>query len=115
MFSVGSAMRVQADKQRRDNDIRDLYDRRPNMLLSELAQIVGVTVPELKEILMGDNPTIIYEETKTMYTLPHGFTIEQNKYLDDYWSLLCQGNFVFQGSKDECFIAFGGHLAGVGK
>ena len=53
MFSVGSAMRVQADKQRRDNDIRDLYDRRPNMLLSELAQIVGVTVPELKEILMG--------------------------------------------------------------
>ena len=50
-----------------------------------------------------------------MYTLPHGFTIEQNKYLDDYWSLLCQGNFVFQGSKDECFIAFGGHLAGVGK
>ena len=55
MFSVGSAMRVQADKQRRDNDIRDLYDRRPNMLLSELAQIVGVSVPELKEILMGDD------------------------------------------------------------
>ena len=53
MFSVGSAMRVQADKQRRDNDIRDLYDRRPNMLLSELAEIVGVSVPELKEILMG--------------------------------------------------------------
>ena len=53
MFSVGSAMRVQ--KQRRDNDIRDLYDRRPNMLLSELAEIVGVSVPELKEILMGDD------------------------------------------------------------
>lgn len=51
MFSVGSAIRVQADKQRRDNDIRYLYDRRPNMLLSELADIVGVSIPELKEIL----------------------------------------------------------------
>ena len=40
-------------KARRDNDIRDLYDRRPNMLLSELSEIVGVSVPELKEILMG--------------------------------------------------------------
>ena len=49
------------------------------------------------------------------YKLPHGFTIEQNKYLDDYWSLLCRGSFVFQGSEDECFIAFGSHLAGVGK
>ena len=77
MFSVGSAIRVQKEKEkaetkmsefgricneakkeakaRRDNDIRDLYDRRPNMLLSELAQIVGVSVPELKEILMGSN------------------------------------------------------------
>jgi len=70
MFSVGSAMRVQADKE--------------------------------KSVI-------------TKYTLPHGFTIEQNKYLDDYWSLLCRGNFVFQGSIDECFIAFGSHLAGVGK
>jgi len=50
-----------------------------------------------------------------MYTLPHGFTIEQNKYLDDYWSLLCRGKFVFQGSEDECFVAFGTHLQGVGK
>tara|TARA_R110000796_G_scaffold153439_1_gene269968 strand:- start:250 stop:462 length:213 start_codon:yes stop_codon:yes gene_type:complete len=70
MFSVGSAMRVQADKEK---------------------------------------------SAITKHTLPHGFTIEQNKYLDDYWSLLCRGNFVFQGSIDECFIAFGSHLAGVGK
>jgi len=54
MFSVGSAMRVQADKQRRDSDIKDMYDNNPDMLLSELAQIVGVSVPELKEILMGE-------------------------------------------------------------
>jgi hypothetical protein len=53
MFSVGSAIRVQADKQRRDNDIKDLYDSNPDMLLSELAQIVGVSIPELKQILMG--------------------------------------------------------------
>ena len=53
MFSVGSAMRVQADKQRRDSDIKDMYDENPDMLLSELAQIVGVSIPELKEILMG--------------------------------------------------------------
>ena len=53
MFSVGSAMRVQADKQHRDSDIKDMYDENPDMLLSELAQIVGVSVPELKEILMG--------------------------------------------------------------
>lgn len=70
MFSVGSAMRVQADKEK---------------------------------------------SAITKHTLPHGFTIEQNKYLDDYWSLLCRGGFVFQGSEDECFIAFGTHLQGVGK
>ena len=70
MFSVGSAMRVQANKEK---------------------------------------------SAITKHTLIHGFTIEQNKYLDDYWSLLCRGNFVFQGSEDECFIAFGTHLAGVGK
>ena len=70
MFSVGSAMRVQADKEK---------------------------------------------SAITKHILPHGFTVEQNKYLDNYWSLLCNGNFVFQGSQDECFIAFGSHLAGVGK
>ena len=70
MFSVGSAMRVQANKEK---------------------------------------------SAITKHTLTHGFTIEQNKYLDDYWSLLCRGNFVFQGSEDECFIAFGTHLQGVGK
>jgi len=55
MFSVGSAIRVQADKQRRDNDIKDLYDSNPDMLLSELAQIAGLSVTELKQILMGSN------------------------------------------------------------
>jgi hypothetical protein len=49
------------------------------------------------------------------YKLPHGFTIEQNLFYPASWSLLCNGNFVFQGSIDECFIAFGSHLAGVGK
>jgi len=83
MFSVGSAIRVQADK--------------------EIETFNGTFEPEFH----GDPIKI--------YTLPHGFTIEQNKYLDDYWSLLCRGNFVFQGSEDECFIAFGSHLAGVGK
>ena len=55
MFSVGSAIRVQADKQRRDNDIKDLYDNNPDMLLSELAQIAGLSVTELQQILMGSN------------------------------------------------------------
>mgnify|MGYP003679260810 FL=1 len=58
---------------------------------------------------------IAANETRKVHELPHGFTVVQNKYLDDYWSLLCNGNFVFQGSEDECFIAFGSHLAGVGK
>ena len=49
------------------------------------------------------------------YKLPHGFTIEQNKFYPASWELLCNGNFVFHGSEDECFIAFGSHLAGVGK
>jgi len=38
---------------RRNDALKDVYDNNPNMLLSELAQIVGVSVPELKEILMG--------------------------------------------------------------
>jgi len=70
MFSVGSAMRVQADKEKTQGN---------------------------------------------KYKLPHGFTIEQNKFYPASWSLLCNGNFVFHGSEDECFIAFGSHLAGVGK
>ena len=51
----------------------------------------------------------------TKHTLTHGFTIEQNLFYPASWSLLCRGNFVFQGSEDECFIAFGTHLQGVGK
>ena len=51
----------------------------------------------------------------TKHKLPHGFTIEQNKFYPASWELLCNGNFVFHGSEDECFIAFGSHLAGVGK
>tara|TARA_R110000772_G_scaffold253777_1_gene369553 strand:+ start:248 stop:481 length:234 start_codon:yes stop_codon:yes gene_type:complete len=51
----------------------------------------------------------------TKHILPHGFTIEQNKFYPASWELLCNGNFVFHGSEDECFIAFGSHLAGVGK
>jgi len=51
----------------------------------------------------------------TKYTLPHGFTIEQNILAPALWFLLCNNNFVFQGSENECFIAFGSHLAGVGK
>ena len=70
MFSVGSAMRVQADKEK---------------------------------------------SAITKHTLTHGFTIEQNLFYPASWSLLCNGNFVFHGSEDECFVAFGSHLAGVGK
>ena len=70
MFSVGSAIRVQADKEK---------------------------------------------SAITKHTLTHGFTIEQNLFYPASWSLLCNGNFVFHGSEDDCFIAFGSHLAGVGK
>jgi len=70
MFSVGSAMRVQADKEK---------------------------------------------SAITKHTLPHGFTIEQNLFHPASWSLLCNGKFVFHGSEDDCFIAFGSHLAVVGK
>jgi len=70
MFSVGSAIRVQADKEK---------------------------------------------SAITKHTLTHGFTIEQNLFYPASWSLLCNGNFVFHGSEVECFVAFGSHLAGVGK
>ena len=38
---------------RRNSALKDVYDNNPDMLLSELAQIAGLSVPELKEILMG--------------------------------------------------------------
>ena len=38
---------------RRNDALKDVYDNNPNMLLSELAQIAGVSVTELKQILMG--------------------------------------------------------------
>ena len=50
-----------------------------------------------------------------MHKLPHGYAIVQNKYLEEYWSLLCNGRFIFQGSEDECFIAFGLRLSGIDK
>ena len=38
---------------RRNDALKDVYDNNPDMLLSELAQIAGVSVTELKQILMG--------------------------------------------------------------
>ena len=46
------------------------------------------------------------------YQLPHGFEIRPS---NDSHTLTCNGYFVFTGSLNECFIAFGGHLAGLGK
>ena len=50
-----------------------------------------------------------------IYTLPHGFTIEQFNDASSSCALLCNGNFVYHGLLDDCFIAFGSHLQGVGK
>jgi hypothetical protein len=36
-----------------DREICDLYDRNPNMTLSELSRITGRSVAELKRLLMG--------------------------------------------------------------
>ena len=33
--------------------IRDYYDRHPNMTLAELSRMTGRTIPELKKILMS--------------------------------------------------------------
>ena len=93
-------MRVQKEKEIAENKMTNLWF--DNGELSEFGKICN----EAK---------IAANETRKVHELPHGFTIEQNKYLNDYWSLLCRGNFVFQGSEDECFISFGSHLAGVGK
>jgi len=46
------------------------------------------------------------------YQLPHGFEIEPS---NGSHTLTCNGYFVFNGSLNECFIAFGGHLEGLGK
>ena len=36
-------------------DIREYYDNNPNLTLLTLAGMLGLTVPEVKEILMGGN------------------------------------------------------------
>lgn len=36
-----------------NDQIRDLYDRKPDLTLSQLARITGKTVAELKRILMA--------------------------------------------------------------
>ena len=38
-----------------DEQIIDLFDTHPNLFLSEIAQLTGKTVPELKKILLGSN------------------------------------------------------------
>tara|TARA_B100000768_G_C11209060_1_gene345170 strand:+ start:748 stop:1104 length:357 start_codon:yes stop_codon:yes gene_type:complete len=50
------------------------------------------------------------EKTKTTYQLPHGFEVRPS---NDSHTLTCNGYFVFNGSLNECFIAFGGHLDGL--
>ena len=46
------------------------------------------------------------------YQLPHCFEISPS---NESHTLTCNGYFVFNGTLTECFIAFGGHLAGLGK
>lgn len=46
------------------------------------------------------------------YQLPHCFEISPS---NDSHTLTCNGYFVFNGTLNQCFIAFGGHLAGLGK
>lgn len=46
------------------------------------------------------------------YRLPHSFEIKPS---NNSHTLTCNGYFVFNGTLTECFIAFGGHLAGLGK
>ena len=38
-------------------EIQDLYDSRPNMTLSELSQITGLSIDKLKAILMEKLPS----------------------------------------------------------
>ena len=52
------------------------------------------------------------KKAKDTYQLPHGFEISPS---NDSHTLTCNGYFVFNGTLNECFIAFGGHLAGLGK
>ena len=35
-----------------DQDVRDIYDRDPNLTLVQLSRITGFTIKRLKEILM---------------------------------------------------------------
>ena len=37
-----------------NQQIIDLYDTNPNLTLAELSKITGLSVPQLKIILMGD-------------------------------------------------------------
>ena len=92
MFSVGSAIRVQKEKEKAETK-----------QMTEFGKICN-------EAKIAANET-----RKVPYELPHGFTIHRVTLDNQYWTLLCNGNFVFCGSLDECFIAFGSHLQGVGK
>ena len=90
MFSVGSAIRVQKEKAETKR-------------MTEFGKICN------------DAKIAANKKRKVRYELPHGFTIHRVTLDDQYYTLLCNGNFVFCGSLDGCFIAFGSHLAGVGK
>jgi len=70
---------------------------------------------EIIEDFNGTFQPDFHSDTVNKYTLPKGWTIEQNLFYPASWSLLCNGKFVFHGNEEDCFIAFGGHLAGVGK
>ena len=43
-----------------------------------------------------------------VYQLPHGFEIRPS---NNSHTLTCNGYFVFNGTLDDCYIAFGGHLS----
>ena len=92
MFSVGSAIRVQKEKEIEETK-----------RMTEFGKICN-------EAKIAAN-----KKRKVQYELPHGFTIHRVTLDNKNWTLLCNGSFVFCGSLDGCFIAFGSHLAGIGK
>ena len=115
MHSVGSAISAQNAKAKAEIKIVPTWKAAAHIIEIGLANgtYEGKRLASEELQRMADVADRCVELTNVgVYQLPHGFKIEPS---NNSHTLTCNGYFVFTGSLNECFIAFGGHLEGVGK
>ena len=111
MHTVGSAISAQNAKAKLEIEIVPTWKAAAHIIEIGLADgtYEGKRLAREELQRMADVADRCVELTNVeVYQLPHGFEVRPS---NDSHTLTCNGYFVFNGTLNECFIAFGGHLS----